>query len=179
MAPTGFDRLESRSHRCRLAPRLVRRLQAGPDMDDGERAAMGITAGDRDGTPEGPPVHRLEAGATMVVSVDTCQRLQQTIAFADEATRCGTCNLSASVSGCTMGLGTGGQVACGIRPSRPAWWGPRFGSRSAGPKGALHCPRPDERAELPVDGHAHAVRGRLPGRRPLTSLTQWCQGRKG
>ena len=42
-------------------------------------------------------------------------------------------------------------------------------------------PTPDrpERAELPVGRHAHAVRGRLLWRRPLTSLTPWCQGRKG
>jgi hypothetical protein len=59
---------------------LVRRLQASPDVDDSERAAMGITVPDREGTPEGPPKTR------PVVSVDTSQRLQHTIAFADEAT---------------------------------------------------------------------------------------------
>ncbi len=59
---------------------LVRRLQASPDVDDSERAAMGITGPDREGTPEGPPKTR------PVVSVDTSQRLQHTIDFADEAT---------------------------------------------------------------------------------------------
>ena len=59
---------------------LVRRLQASPDVDDAERAAMGITVPDREGAPEGPPKSR------PVVTVDTSQRLQHTIAFADEAT---------------------------------------------------------------------------------------------
>ena len=59
---------------------LVRRLQASPDVDDAERAAMGITVPDREGSPEGPPKTR------PVVSVDTSQRLQHTIDFADEAT---------------------------------------------------------------------------------------------
>ncbi|HNQ22639.1 MAG TPA: hypothetical protein PKK06_06045 [Phycisphaerae bacterium] len=47
---------------------------------DTERAAMGITVPDREGSPEGPPKTR------PVVTVDTSQRLQHTIAFADEAT---------------------------------------------------------------------------------------------
>jgi len=59
---------------------LVRRLQASPDVDDAERAAMGITVPDRETTPQVPPKTR------PVVSVDTSQRLQHTIAFADEAT---------------------------------------------------------------------------------------------
>ena len=59
---------------------LVRRLQASPDVTDAERAEMGITVPDREGTPEGPPKTR------PVVNVDTSQRLQHTIAFADEAT---------------------------------------------------------------------------------------------
>ncbi len=42
---------------------------------------MGITVPNREGTPEGPPKTR------SVVSVDTSQRLQHTIASADEATR--------------------------------------------------------------------------------------------
>ena len=60
---------------------LVRRLQASPDVDDSERAAMGITVPDREGTPERPPIDRLKTGATGAVSVDTSQRLQHTIAF--------------------------------------------------------------------------------------------------
>ena len=59
---------------------LVRQLQASPDVDDAERAAMGITVPDRETTPQVPPKTR------PVVSVDTSQRLQHTIAFADEAT---------------------------------------------------------------------------------------------
>jgi len=59
---------------------LVRRLQASPDVDDSERAAMGVTVPDREGSPEGPPTTR------PVVSVDTAQRLEHTIHFADEAT---------------------------------------------------------------------------------------------
>jgi hypothetical protein len=59
---------------------LVRGLQASPDVDDAERAAMGIAVPDREGSPEGPPKTR------PVVSVDTSQRLEHTIHFADEAT---------------------------------------------------------------------------------------------
>ncbi len=59
---------------------LVRRLQASPDVDDSERAAMGITVPDREASPAGPPTTR------PAVSVDTGQRLQHTIDFADEAT---------------------------------------------------------------------------------------------
>ena len=59
---------------------LVRRLQAGPNVDDGERAAMGITVPDRVATPTGPPTTR------PVVRVDTGQRLRHTVQFADEAT---------------------------------------------------------------------------------------------
>ena len=59
---------------------LVRRLQAESQVDDGERAAMGITVPDRVATPAGPPVTR------PVVRVDSGQRLRHTIHFADEAT---------------------------------------------------------------------------------------------
>ena len=59
---------------------LVRQLQASPDVDDAERAAMGLTVPDADAAPIGPPVTR------PVVAVDTSQRLQHTIRFADEAT---------------------------------------------------------------------------------------------
>ena len=59
---------------------LVRQLQASPEVDNAERAAMGITVPDDEGSPQGPPTTR------PVVSVDTSQRLQHTIAFADEAT---------------------------------------------------------------------------------------------
>ena len=59
---------------------LVRQLQASPEVDDEERAALGITVPDTTPTEVGPPKTR------PVVSVDTSQRLRHTIAFADEAT---------------------------------------------------------------------------------------------
>ena len=59
---------------------LVGRLQASPQVDDAERQALGITVPDTTPTPVGPPITR------PVVSVDTSQRLQHTIGFADEAT---------------------------------------------------------------------------------------------
>jgi len=59
---------------------LIRRLQASPDVDNAERAAMGITVPDREGSPiGGAPTSR------PVVNVDTSQRLQHTIHFADES----------------------------------------------------------------------------------------------
>ena len=59
---------------------LVARLQASPDVDDSERAGLGITVPDRIATPAEIPATR------PVVSVDTSQRLRHVIAFADEAT---------------------------------------------------------------------------------------------
>ncbi len=59
---------------------LVLRLQASPQVDDTERAALGITVPDRVPTPVGAPETR------PVVTIDAGQRLQHTISFADEAT---------------------------------------------------------------------------------------------
>ncbi len=59
---------------------LVGVLQASADVDDTERAALGITVPDTKPTPVGPPTSR------PVVSVDTSQRLQHTIEFVDETT---------------------------------------------------------------------------------------------
>ena len=59
---------------------LVGRLQASSDVDDAERAALGITVPDTVPTPVGPPETR------PVVKVDTSQRLQHTISFGDELT---------------------------------------------------------------------------------------------
>ncbi len=59
---------------------LVKRLQAGSAVDDAERAALGITVPDR--TPSAVPVPTTRP----VVKVDTSQRLQHTISFADETT---------------------------------------------------------------------------------------------
>ncbi len=59
---------------------LVARMQASASVDDTERAALGITVPDTTPTPVGPPKTR------PVVTVDTSQRLQHTIAFGDELT---------------------------------------------------------------------------------------------
>ncbi len=59
---------------------LVARLQASSAVDDAERQALGITVRDTIPTPVGPPLTR------PVVKVDTSQRLQHTISFADELT---------------------------------------------------------------------------------------------
>jgi len=59
---------------------LVQRLQASPDVDDTERAALGITVRDHTPTPVIAPTTR------PVVEVDTSQRLRHTISFTDEAT---------------------------------------------------------------------------------------------
>jgi len=59
---------------------LVRRLQASTAVDDGERAALGITVPDTTPTPVGPPTTR------PVATVDTRQRLRHVIGFADEGT---------------------------------------------------------------------------------------------
>jgi len=59
---------------------LVARLQASPDVDDAERQALGIPV--RDAIPTATDVPKTRP----VVSVDTSQRLQHTIGFADEAT---------------------------------------------------------------------------------------------
>ncbi len=58
---------------------LVKQLQASPEVDDAERAALGITVPDP-GAPIGPPTSR------PVVNVECGQRLQHTIHFSDEAT---------------------------------------------------------------------------------------------
>ncbi|HUT90487.1 MAG TPA: hypothetical protein VMY37_13380 [Thermoguttaceae bacterium] len=59
---------------------LVRQLQASPDVDNTERAAMGITVPDATPTAAVPPATR------PVVTVDTAERLRHVIAFQDEAT---------------------------------------------------------------------------------------------
>ncbi len=59
---------------------LVQRLQASAAVDDTERAALGITVRDTTPTPVKAPITR------PVVTVDSGQRLQHTISFADEAT---------------------------------------------------------------------------------------------
>lgn len=59
---------------------LVKRLQASSAVDGAEHAALGITVPDRSPTPVPIPTTR------PVVKVDTSQRLQHTISFADETT---------------------------------------------------------------------------------------------
>ncbi len=58
----------------------VARLQASAEVDDAERAALGITVPDRIPTPAEIPATR------PVASVDSSQRLQHTVSFSDEAT---------------------------------------------------------------------------------------------
>lgn len=59
---------------------LTQRLQASAAVDDAERAALGITVPDRTPSPVPVPTTR------PVVKIDTSQRLQHTIHFADETT---------------------------------------------------------------------------------------------
>lgn len=59
---------------------LVRRLQASPDVDDSERAALGITI------PDTTPTAAGGIDTRPVGIVDTSQRLRHEIRFADEAT---------------------------------------------------------------------------------------------
>ncbi|MBN1392611.1 MAG: hypothetical protein JW947_07390 [Sedimentisphaerales bacterium] len=64
-----------------LIRQLVRQLQASSEVDDTERAALGITVPDR--------IRTTEAGEAMtrpVGMVDTSQRLRHEIRFVDEAT---------------------------------------------------------------------------------------------
>jgi hypothetical protein len=59
---------------------LVRRLQASPQVDDAERAALGITVPDPGSTPVGPPTSR------PVVAIECAGRLRHTLNFTDEGT---------------------------------------------------------------------------------------------
>ena len=59
---------------------LVRQLQTSPDVDDSERAALGITVPDTTPSPSGG-IDTRPIGA-----VDTSQRLRHEIRFSDEAT---------------------------------------------------------------------------------------------
>lgn len=60
---------------------LVRQLQASPDVDDAERAALGITVHDTIKTTSAIGIDTRPIGM-----VDTSQRLRHEIRFADEAT---------------------------------------------------------------------------------------------
>lgn len=80
--------------RCCATRRSERRLEASASVDDTERAALGITVPDKElGCAAGfqpvnapPTIHRLEADATGVATVDASQRLQHTIDFTVEST---------------------------------------------------------------------------------------------
>ena len=61
---------------------LVRQLQASPDVDDTERAALGITVPDTTRTTATGGIDTRPIGV-----VDTSQRLRHEIRFTDEATR--------------------------------------------------------------------------------------------
>jgi len=69
------DQLES------LIRQLVRQLQASPDVDNSERAALGITVPDTIRTTSVGGISTRPIGA-----VDTSQRLRHEIRFTDEAT---------------------------------------------------------------------------------------------
>jgi len=60
---------------------LVRQLQASPDVDDSERASLGITVPDSTPTPISGGIDTRPIGA-----VDTSQRLRHEIRFSDEST---------------------------------------------------------------------------------------------
>jgi hypothetical protein len=96
LRPSGARRISisatTGSIRLRRIPPVATILN--PSGVRSERAALGITV--RDTEPLGgagfqpanrpPTIHRLEAGATRVVTVDASQRLQHTIDFTDEST---------------------------------------------------------------------------------------------
>ncbi len=63
---------------------LIRRLQAGPDVDDAERAALRITVPDRSPSAVPAPIPR------PVVRIDASPRVRHRIAFADETTSTST-----------------------------------------------------------------------------------------
>jgi len=63
-----------------LVRALAGQLQASADVDDTERAGLGITVPDAEPTPVGPPTTR------PFLLTGCLQRLQHTIAFMDEAT---------------------------------------------------------------------------------------------
>jgi len=63
-----------------LVRALVGQLQASAEVDDTERAALGITVPDTEPTPTGPPTTR------PILMAGCIQRLQHTIAFMDETT---------------------------------------------------------------------------------------------
>ena len=69
------DALES------LVRTLVKQLQASPDVDDTERAALGITVRDKIRTAVAGDITSRPVGV-----VDTSQRLRHEIRFSDEAT---------------------------------------------------------------------------------------------
>jgi hypothetical protein len=58
---------------------LVRRLQASPQVDDGEKAALGITVPGSNPIPQGPPT------GIPILKVE-CERLRHTLNWADNAT---------------------------------------------------------------------------------------------
>lgn len=78
-AARNFKDTQRGSYEAVIRP-LVRRLQASTAVDDGERAALGITVPDPTSTPAPIPTSR------PVGQVDTRQRLQHTISWADEGT---------------------------------------------------------------------------------------------
>ncbi len=63
-----------------LVRSLVKRLQASPQVNDAERAALGITIPDSNPTPDGPPT------SAPISNIECSGRLRHKINFADENT---------------------------------------------------------------------------------------------
>jgi hypothetical protein len=81
--------------------RLVSRLQASAQVDDAERAALGITVPDREPTSAPAPETR------PVLQADTSQRLRILVAFADEGRPDGAAK-PPGVTGCEIYVKVGG-----------------------------------------------------------------------
>jgi hypothetical protein len=81
--------------------RLAGRLQKSAAVDDGERAALGITVPDREPTPVGPPKTR------PVLEADTSQRLRVVVSFFDQDDA-GRRAKPPGVSGCEIYVKVGG-----------------------------------------------------------------------
>ena len=79
---------------------VVRKVQATPAVTAAAKAAAGITVPDSEPTPAGPPT------TAPVGKVDTSQRLQHTVSFADSATPTSKAK-PAGVRGCEIWMKVG------------------------------------------------------------------------
>lgn len=94
---------DARAAYVALLRALVARLQASASVSDPERASLGITVPDRTPTPVGPPTTR------PVLQVDTSQRLNIGVSFADEGTPTSE-DKPAGVIGCEIWVKVGGTA---------------------------------------------------------------------